>query len=295
MKALVAESTLVIVGADAEAVHRMRVASRRLREALRVARALTPRPGLARLSRRVRSVTRALGRLREDQVSLTLLADFPSTGEAAAGLDWLRGRFERRVNRWATRAQKRLSASDLGALERRVEVALAAKGSQRSRSSDVPFPAELVRRRAEVAERRLGEAHRHRSDESLHALRIAAKRLRYLLELVAVGTASGARSVAQFKKLQDALGNDHDLSVLAAAVAREIERVDAGHEPILAGSLAAAAGLVAEEQVRCRARLDRQLGRWPAGAIAGCAAVGTARRAPRRPTAPATSRRRRPA
>jgi CHAD domain-containing protein len=59
--------------------------------------------------------------------------------------------------------------------------------------------------------------------ERLHAVRIAAKRLRYVLEVAAETRAvSCARAVAELKRMQDALGQLHDLQVLAhyASVAR---------------------------------------------------------------------------
>jgi len=52
---------------------------------------------------------------------------------------------------------------------------------------------------------------------ALHDLRIAAKRLRYLLELTGVG---GANSVKPLKRLQDVLGEIHDCDVHLPAVRR---------------------------------------------------------------------------
>jgi hypothetical protein len=55
-------------GADMDAVHDMRVASRRLREAMRLLAPLYPQNGYAKWYRRVRRVTRALGPVRDSDV-----------------------------------------------------------------------------------------------------------------------------------------------------------------------------------------------------------------------------------
>ena len=61
-------------GADADAVHDMRVASRRLREAMRLFQPLWDSSAFQRWYRRVRRVTRSLGPVRDSDVFLEELA-----------------------------------------------------------------------------------------------------------------------------------------------------------------------------------------------------------------------------
>ena len=75
--------------------------------------------------------------------------------------------------------------------------------------------------------------------QALHDLRIAAKRLRYVLELFAGAFGPYAATAAkQAKKLQDVLGEIHDCDVTRpriAALAQELRAADARHLRELAG------------------------------------------------------------
>jgi hypothetical protein len=65
-----------------------------------------------------------------------------------------------------------------------------------------------------------------REVEALHDMRIAAKRLRYVLELVAPVFGEGAaRGARRAKKLQDLLGEIHDCDESIPRVERHIERL----------------------------------------------------------------------
>ncbi|MEA2441800.1 MAG: hypothetical protein QOH76_3224 [Thermoleophilaceae bacterium] len=65
-----------------------------------------------------------------------------------------------------------------------------------------------------------------RNVEALHDMRIAAKRLRYVLELTSPVFGDGAaRAAKRAKKLQDLLGEIHDCDVTIPRVERHIERL----------------------------------------------------------------------
>jgi CHAD domain-containing protein len=62
--------------------------------------------------------------------------------------------------------------------------------------------------------------------EALHDMRIAAKRVRYVLELMAPVLGKEAeRGAKQARKLQDLLGEIHDCDVMVPRVERHIERL----------------------------------------------------------------------
>src|SRR5690348_5598777 len=67
---------------DEVSVHQARVASRRLREALPVLGATADADAVDRAGRRVRRITRALGPVRELDVTLLLLAELEGKGTA---------------------------------------------------------------------------------------------------------------------------------------------------------------------------------------------------------------------
>jgi CHAD domain-containing protein len=104
-------------------------------------------------------------------------------------------------------------------------------------------------------------------DVALHDMRIAAKRLRYILEVAhpLFGEYS-ARAVEVVKELQEVLGDIHDADVqvpevgdvLAEVVAADVAAGSAGHREHYAGLLA----LVVELQVRRRERFERFLALW---------------------------------
>jgi hypothetical protein len=77
--------------------------------------------------------------------------------------------------------------------------------------------------------------------EELHALRIAAKRLRYTLELfrVVIGE-SGERQIERVKAIQEELGNLHDADVRIVLIQDELTALGAEQTAALGKSLAAA-------------------------------------------------------
>jgi CHAD domain-containing protein len=87
----------------------------------------------------------------------------------------------------------------------------------------------------------LDQAMQDQAQNSFHAFRIAGKRLRYAVELLAaMGESSSKSKVNVLKKLQDQIGDWHDRQVLLQLVADFISRADflAAH-PDLARTLLA--------------------------------------------------------
>jgi CHAD domain-containing protein len=77
-----------------------------------------------------------------------------------------------------------------------------------------------VARRGKRLERAIDDAGQIYAPEGLHAVRIAAKKLRYALEIAdESGAAPCASTVRLIKKVQDTLGRLHDLQVLQHHVA----------------------------------------------------------------------------
>ncbi len=207
---------------DVRALHRTRVASRRLREILPVLQLKADVS--SRLTRRLKHVTAELGRVRELDVLLALVAELRESDRYDA-------QALRRVatalaaERTAARARldDRLPMHVLHRLARKLEkVEDDLRGRKPSKSWRWAVEARVVRR-ADTLVHALDAAGSIYLQERLHEVRIALKKFRYALEIA--GEASGARNAADLrvlKKAQDILGRLHDCQVLIDRV-RQIQ------------------------------------------------------------------------
>ena len=201
---------------DEISVHQARVASRRLREALPVLGTTADEAALDRAGKRVRRITRALGPVRELDVTLSLLAELDGKGAApkraiarvrAAVIE------ERQKRRRAMLAE--IKPSRLEKLRKRlVQVAAPAQRKEPTRTALAEAAAKASDRakRLRAAIDRAGGIY---LADRLHRVRIEAKKLRYALEIHRELTQS--RSTARLNRLktqQDLLGRVHDLEVL---------------------------------------------------------------------------------
>jgi CHAD domain-containing protein len=234
---------------DGDALHAVRVATRRLREALRLADE-HPRES-RKLRRALKRITRRLGPVREIDVSLALVATIAGARpDLAIACDRANRRLsEAGVSRRA-RLAKRMHDIDVKALTGRIERHLrrgsgapgAAGGVDRSRlSSRVATRADAVSAAAESA----GALY---APEALHDVRIAAKKLRYALEIARLARVAGAAgAAARLRKYQDLLGRLHDQQILAAHVARLQARLPVDDE-----DLGALSDLLVHLEDQCR-------------------------------------------
>ena len=182
---------------DEVSVHQARVASRRLRGALPVLGARADEAALDRAKSRVRRITRALGPVRELDVTLLLLAE-------------LEGKEKRR------RAMlDEITPSRLEKLRRRlVEVAAPQQHRQTSRST-LAEAAEQTTQRAKNLRAAIDRAGGIYLADRLHRVRIEAKKLRYALEIQReLARSRSTVGLNRLKHQQDLLGRIHDLEVL---------------------------------------------------------------------------------
>jgi CHAD domain-containing protein len=215
---------------DAQAVHRSRVASRRLREILPVLglRADDGKPRDVReLRARIRRLTRALGGVRELDVALGILDDLarahPELGEvtAAARMAVNEDRRLRREKMVVQLGEARAGGlpDELLALSEHVGREAVAERAGRLRWR-------LVRRvdRLDTAIEAAGALY---ALDRLHRVRIAVKQLRYALELIhEIGGVPTLRLINRLRQFQDLLGGLHDLEVVAGYVRRQAGTTD---------------------------------------------------------------------
>ncbi len=201
-------------------VHQARVASRRLREAVPVlAKDIESRKG-KKAQRALGKLTRALGVVRELDVTLAVLDGLArEDGALAPAVDEVRLHVVAERERRRVRMLERLKRVDVPKLERR----LAAIGLALQESSSEHWRAALASRiakRGKALGAAIAAAGQLYEAERLHRVRIAVKKLRYALEIAAgTGTEAAAPLLGTLKRAQDALGRLHDLQVLEAHVA----------------------------------------------------------------------------
>ena len=208
------------IAGDDRGVHQARVTSRRLREAVPVfATGLTgSKAGKAR--RKIRRVTRALGTVRELDVTVQLLDELArSPNVSRDAVEDVRARVMKERDARRKLMIERLERVNTDKLDSR----LASVGVALNEATSEPWRKALAARLITRSRRLLDvmtEAGHMYAPERLHAVRIAAKKLRYGLELAAdSGLKQAAPHVRTIKRAQDMLGKLHDLQVLQTHVA----------------------------------------------------------------------------
>jgi CHAD domain-containing protein len=221
-------AALVLASDDAEAVHDLRVVTRRLQQLLAVVSA-RPRPKrIARLRRRLRRVRRALGTWRNYDVTLASVgARQRATRSPRRRAVWrvVREHLERSRLEEMIRARRRLLEEDLtGLVDRLRAVLVDSVGGVATENIDL-----AVRSRAETAwqewQAAFARAEAKPDVTEVHALRIATKRLRYRVELTrGLGEAAADAVVDWARRVQHHLGDWHDHQILQRLMAEALAR-----------------------------------------------------------------------
>lgn len=231
------------IAGEGKGVHRARVASRRLREAVPVLASQLKGSKAGKARRKIRRLTRALGSVREIDVTLALLDEMAARETLPRlALEEVRARVVAVRDEGRERMLKRLEKVDFARLQRRLQSVSKALEQDETEPWRKALATRLFKRSKAlgVAVENAGHVY---APERLHVVRIAAKKLRYAVELGADAGIKGAAVLARtLRKAQNTLGQLHDLQVLlahVAAVQAEPARrpaTDAGLE-IIAGAL----------------------------------------------------------
>jgi CHAD domain-containing protein len=208
-----------ILGAESvDGVHDMRVASRRLRSALRD---FGPRLSEGRRLKEARAELKrladVLGAVRDEDVAVAALEklreEAPDT--ARAGLaqlaDERRGRREKALDALARELDVETFKETRRQIEQAFEAATDAAEGEGDEESFGDLGRRVVARSWEELRERGADIYRPLKSKRLHRLRIRAKRLRYSLELFAACFGDEPKRLArELAALQKALGNLHD-------------------------------------------------------------------------------------
>ena len=224
LKKCVSIAPRLLVDDNPDDIHDLRVSSRRLQQVVSL---LFPKPRRGKS----RKVTRCLRDLRRDwsacrnlDVDLALLQEkleSLDTDEARDAWNDVRGCLVDLRARELDRARKRLRRLDILACIKRTQRLLKAVKIENVQelSLEESFADILAEWHEAVAQAKSRQNPKH-----LHGLRIAGKRLRYRLEIIAeLGDSAAKDQVNSLKALQDDLGRWHDWHVLLQFVGKLIE------------------------------------------------------------------------
>jgi CHAD domain-containing protein len=228
------------VGGRTTGLHKTRVATRRLREALPVVSVSAPASKVKKLNRKMRALTRYLGPIRELDVELALLEQ----GHHAAAVpepavEMLRREIVSKRQALRSKLASKSPVGDVKKLIRKLERVCqntqdGGKHGDKAdkRKNGATHDAESawrgvlatrLMRRAKALRSALDNAGHLYAPERIHAVRISTKKLRYAVEIAhETGIPGAAALVRLLKRQQERLGHLHDLQVLLKRV-REAE------------------------------------------------------------------------
>jgi CHAD domain-containing protein len=240
---------------EPEAIHKMRVTTRRLQASLDL---LGHHLHAHKLKRQLRKWRRMLSLVRNYDVFLNMIDK-----EAAAHRPSQRAQYElvrailwKRRERRALRVRRYLQKINIDAIAKRLGLEISpvigeapnphapdstgaidstqevGDNSKETRASKILTAGEIADHIAERLEQRLAEfqalaAQSHPSTDAgdLHQLRIAAKRVRYLLEIISeLGYGDASRALGWLRTLQDKIGDWHDLEALEEEIIGMVAR-----------------------------------------------------------------------
>jgi len=225
LDALSQEIDGVRLGKDIECIHRMRVASRRMRSALEQFKVCLPAKHFPIWEKEVRKVTRALGAARDTDVQLERLAAFTKNSAGPReqpGLKRLSLRLRQRRTALQVKVIKALDSMEkddvFGDMEQRLRPTLEKQPQTYLYSPSIYAQAyESISTQLDGFLAYEEFVSQPECIEELHALRIAAKRLRYTMEIFAALYPGELKEPLQAcRKAQDLLGDLHDSDVWVA-------------------------------------------------------------------------------
>jgi len=217
----------VLAAQDSEAVHDVRVCTRRLQQLLLIAEVRGDRQKLKALRRELHRVRAAIGEWRNCDVILERVARrFRRTGDGDRRDSWtlLDGAISKRRRRQIRRAQEKLLRPELLNLRDRVGELASAQVQPGQPGVKHALHAAIAKAYGQWAEAAQPAA-QNPADELIHGFRIHMKRLRYRLEMAReFGAVEAEEHLRWLRSLQDRLGRWHDRREFCRSVARTLSR-----------------------------------------------------------------------
>jgi len=208
--------------ATEKSIHDLRVKTRRLIAVLELAQALSSENGIDKLRRRFKKVLKSMGPLRDLQVQLGNVTQIPQGRAIADFKDGLQRRERREIKRIPgelKRGTKHRLTKDIKKLLSELDHSSRALGDSRIVRS---VERVISSRRNEFlkAERRFQRL-RPANEEALHEMRIALKKMRYVVEAAQpVLEPSAKRRAREMRTFQQMMGDSRDLEILRTELDR---------------------------------------------------------------------------
>jgi len=222
-------------------IHDLRVASRRLREALLLYAPCFPEKPASRLVSRIKKITGMLGTIRNTDEALLFLATFPPTlpdpaTRAVSTLADLLQSERTAEKKYLLSTMKRIDPASLRSRFEKVcnRPAIFAISAHDPFMKVADFLRDTLHEREASLLRFAAEAAHEENIIAQHRLRIAVKHFRYRLELAAFFAPDRLNDLISVAKgYQELLGTMHDLDVFATIISERLASPDAS-TPLLA-------------------------------------------------------------
>ena len=216
---------------DETALHDFRVALRRLRTWIRAFRPVLRDTLRGKVVRRLAHIADATGASRDLEVRIEWIdrARRQLHGEERKGATWLIKRLKQ--EKLACDADlRRVLDDDFDKATKRVDKAMSRYEARvEGETSYEEVANEIVTRHLDALSTAMAGVSSVNDRAQGHAARIAAKRLRYVLEIVAPSDSDQARAMVSLKELQDRLGELHDAQTLGTQLASLVAEYAAAH------------------------------------------------------------------
>ena len=215
---------------DPEGVHSMRVASRRLRSAMRDFMPYLRRRGLTSVLKQTKSIASALGEVRDQDVAILALETIQkqAPAEVSEALQQLIDERKDRRNESRDNLSSALIANEMKQTKTefmaRIENATALPNAHtQTELTFSKMSAAVILDRLKELEKLSESLYKPFEIEALHDMRIAAKRLRYALELFQQCWGRSLQTYAKnAARMQTALGEVHDCDVWIESLGKRI-------------------------------------------------------------------------
>ncbi|HEU4714976.1 MAG TPA: CHAD domain-containing protein [Pyrinomonadaceae bacterium] len=210
---------------DPEGVHSMRVASRRLRSALRDFTPYIRRRDIAALLKQTKAIAASLGEVRDQDVAIAALEKLEKRAPAETSVALKQMIHTRAAARDGAREKLKsiLHTSNDFATQFSSSIDTATSSPKQATVTFLNMSEAVIVERLKELEDLSDSLYKPFEVESLHEMRIAAKRLRYALELF---QQCWGRTIAGYAKqiaaMQKALGDLHDCDVWIDSIGERI-------------------------------------------------------------------------
>lgn len=199
---------------DVDLIHDLRVATRRLRSALRDFMPLLEKESFNHIKKELKKIADALGKVRDEDVAIEALEELQQEAESETIKEEIEFFLQSRKE---SRETARLELADIfngdkiDELEKHFTAKLDKHSSSKNTTEFKEFGKRVINKNLQKFEDLASSLYTPFETENLHQLRLRAKRLRYAMKVFAVCLEEEGKEFAKkVSKMQTFLGDTHD-------------------------------------------------------------------------------------